>query len=64
MFAKAPTAASGVRKLGIAASLSTPRAAATDASPIQQASSGLPNAGRSAASARATSPASAPGFGE
>ena len=42
MLPKAPTAASGVRKFGMLASLSSARASATEASPIQQASSGLP----------------------
>ena len=42
MLPKAPTAASGVRKLGISAALKMLRAAFTVVSPIQQDKSGLP----------------------
>lgn len=63
MLPNAPTAASGVRKLGMPASASTPRAAATEVSPIQQASSGLPTPALAATSACATSAASTPAFG-
>ncbi len=64
MLPKAPTAASGVRKFGMAAVRSTSRAGPTVASPIQQASSGLPMRRLASASACATSVASVPGLGE
>ena len=60
MLPKAPTAASGVRKLAIAASFSTRRASSTEASPIQQPSSGLAVAALAATTARAVSVASEP----
>ena len=64
MLPKAPTAASGVRKLGMPASLSSLRASPTEASPIQQASSGLPMVFLRSISACAMPTASAPTFGE
>ena len=64
MLPKAPTAASGVRKLGMAASLSCWRAVLTEASPIQQASSGLFSVGLMATSAAATAAESPPALVE
>ena len=64
MLPKAPTAASGVRKLGMVASASTARALPTDESPIQQASSGLFMGRGMSASALAVAAASAPALGE
>ena len=64
MLPKAPTAASGVRKLGICASASAWRAAPTDESPIQQATSGLASRGLICTSSRATASASPPNLGE
>jgi hypothetical protein len=64
MLPKASTAASGVRKVGMAASLKMLRASVTEASPIQQVSSGLPSVGFRSASAMATAPPSMPYLGE
>ena len=64
MLPKAPTAASGVRKLGISASLRMLRAAFTVVSPIQHDKSGLPMVFFSSARAVATADASLPALGE
>ena len=64
MLPKAPTAASGVRKVGMAALLSTARPSPTEASPIQQVSRGLPMVRWTSASTLATSAASTPILGE
>ena len=64
MLPKAPTAASGVRKVGIMAVLSTVRASPTEASPIQQVNKGLLMRALKSASAAATAAASQPVFGE
>ena len=64
MLLNAPTAASGVRKLGMAALASTSRAAPTEASPIQQHSSGLPRRALLSAMTVAMSAASMPALGE
>jgi len=61
---KAPTAASGVRKLGMLASVSTERAAPTAASPIQQVSKGLESWGLLSATACAAATGSPPILGE
>ena len=64
MLPNAPTAASGVRKVAMPASLSSTRASPTVASPIQHDSSGLYVVGNSAATARATASGSTPALGE
>ena len=64
MLPKAPTAASGVRKLGMDASRRMARAGTTEASPIQQASSGLLMCFLTSASAVATPHESEPTLGE
>ena len=64
MLPKAPTAASGVRKVGICALRRILRAGTTVASPIQQLSSGLGASRLASARAWATPSASAPGLGE
>ena len=64
MLPNAPTAASGVRNVGIAASLRMPRDAPTEASPIMQVSRGLPIERLVSTSARATDSAAPVTFGE
>ncbi len=64
MLPNAPTAASGVRKVAMPASLSSTRASPTVASPIQHESSGFQMVGSSAATDLATASASTPTLGE
>ena len=64
MLPKAPTAASGVRKVGIAASLRMRRASPTVASPIRQVNMGLPSCLFDSTSALAMLVLSVPILGE